>query len=141
MFRIGLFLLIILCYAVALFISSISNKVSQNYHYREKFECLLFSMRKVKTSATFSVSNIEELRQSNRVAAISPHMDNNTRITSSEIGFIEEYGLLMNIVPSSILFDIHVNFKLYSSHVILSKLIPNEDQWGTKAFSYQRDVW
>ena len=141
MFRIGLFLLIILCYAVALFISSISNKVSQNYHYRDKFECLLFSMRKVKTSATFSVSNIKNSRNNNQVAAVSPHMDNSTRITSSEIGFIEEYGLLMNIVPSSILFDIHVSFKLYSSHVILSKLIPNEDQWDTKAFSYQRDVW
>ena len=136
-----IFLLIILCYAVALFISSISNKVSQNYHYRDKFECLLFSMRKVKTSATFSVSNIKNSRNNNQVAAVSPHMDNSTRITSSEIGFIEEYGLLMNIVPSSILFDIHVSFKLYSSHVILSKLIPNEDQWGTKAFSYQRDVW
>ena len=141
MFRIGLFLLIILCYAVALFISSIYNKVSQNYHYRDKFECLLFSMRKVKTAATFSVSNIKELRQNNQVAAISPHMDNNTRIASSEIGFIEEYGLLMNIVPSSILFDIHVNFNLYSSHVILSKIIPNEDPWRRKAVAYQRDVW
>lgn len=141
MFKFCLSIYILICFPASLLIFLISDEIYRIENVSDIVECHFLSRGRTKTSATFSVSNIKNSRNNNQVAAVSPHMDNSTRITSSEIGFIEEYGLLMNIVPSSILFDIHVSFKLYSSHVILSKLIPNEDQWDTKAFSYQRDVW
>lgn len=98
-------------------------------------------MSKVKIAHTSFVPSITTTWNHNQVASVSSQLDKTTRNTLNEIGFIEEYGLLMTNVSSSSLFDIFANFKLHSSYVILTKLFPHEDQWFTKDFYYQRDVW
>ena len=68
-------------------------------------------------------------------------METDTGIVYNETGVIKEYGLLMNVVPSSILFDIPLNFQLGSPCVILTKRISEEDPWYNTAFTYQREAW
>ena len=141
MFRFDIVFFVLLCISAAVFISRVLDEFDRIYYIRDKVECRFLSLNKSKTVHASFVPGIRSTWNHNQVASVSSQIDKITRNTVNEIGFIEEYGLLMANVPSSNLVDIFTNFKLHSSYVILSKLIPHEDQWFTKDFYYQRDVW
>lgn len=141
MLRFVLVFFALLCISAAVFISRVLDEFDRINCIRGRVECRFLSLNKSKTAHTSFVPSIRSTWTHNQVASVSSHIDKTTRNTVNEIGFIEEYGLLMANVPSSNLVGIFANFKLHSSYVILSKLIPHEDQWFTKDFYYQRDVW
>lgn len=141
MFRFVLAFFVLLCISAAVFICRVLDDYYRIDNKRDNIECHFFSMNKVKTARTSFLPSIRSTWNHNHVASLSSYIDKTTRNTLNEIGFIEEYGLLMANVPSSNLVDIFANIKLHSSYVIFSKLIPHEDKWFTTDFHYQRDVW
>lgn len=141
MFRFELVFFVLLCISAAVFICRALDEFDRIYINRDKVECHFLSMSKVKSAHTSFVPGITTTWNHDQVASVSSQIVKTTRNTVNEFGFVEEYGLLMANVPSSNLVDIFANFKLHSSYAVLSKHIPHEDQWFTKDFYYQRDVW
>lgn len=141
MTRFNLFLSILLYYLACVLILRAFEECSRHCVAFVKLQCRLSSVSKRKSVADSIVTNVTDSWKDSQVTAMPTKMSASVRTAYDEAIFTGKFGLLMDVVPSSILFDVHASFRLYSSHVILSKRIPAEDQWYTKDFIYQRDSW
>ena len=63
--------------------------------------------------------------------------DNSNKIES----FHEEYGLLINTVPSKICHTIALPLQNNKKFLIISRILPYEQQWSTKTYDYERNIW
>ena len=141
MFRFVLLVLVLIFYSVCVLvfhISSLHFKSASVYH---EIHWRISQAQKRRNVANLVVTNTTNSWKDTQTTTVLPKVSHPIVVTNNEALFDGEYGLLINAVPSSILFDVHSSLKPSSSHVILSKRIPNEDPWYTKAFTYERDSW
>lgn len=141
MTKFTLVLYILLYYTAFVLIFRVSVDDSGNCLVSNKLQYRLLTGSKRKSAADSVVTNITDSWIDPQVTTIPTEMSANIRTAYDEALYNGEFGLLLNVVPSSILFGMHTNFKLYSSYVIWSRRIPTEDPWYTKSFIYQRDSW
>ena len=137
----NLFMSILLYYLACVLIFRAYEEYSRKCVAFVKLQCRLSSGSKRRSVVDSIVTNITDPWKDTQVTVMPTETIPSVRTAYDEAIFTGKFGLLMDVVPSSILFDVHASFRLYSSHVILSKRIPTEDQWYTKDFIYQRDSW
>lgn len=141
MSRLSYILYLLLYYSAFVLIFRSSADNYHSYFVNENFKSRSLNLYNRINTATSIVPSIAESSKTTQIFAIPPKMETDTGIVNNETGVIKEYGLLMNVVPSSILFDIPLNFQLGSPCVILTKRISEEDPWYNTAFTYQREAW
>lgn len=132
---------ILIFYSLLMLVLRFYEDIPVSYLIEERLSYrIVIASPKTTTEEPF-ISNVTESWKDIQVTSIPPTVNVPIVTTNDVTDFIEEYGLLLHVVPSSKLFDIRTSFQLHSSRVILSKLIPNEDVWYSKGFNYQRDIW
>ena len=141
MSRLSYILYLLLYYSAFVLIFRSSADNYHTYIVNENFKSRSLTLCNRINITTSIVPSIAESSKTIQIPAIPTKMDTDTGIVYNETGVIKEYGLLMNVVPSSILFDIPLNFQLGSPCVILTKRISEEDLWYKTAFTYQREAW
>ena len=139
--RLSYVLYLLLYYSAFVLIFRSSTDNYHSYFVNEKFKSRSLTLCNRINTATSIVPSIAESSKTIQIPAIPTKIDTDIGIANNETGVIKECGLLMNVVPSSILFDIPLNFQLGSPCVILTKRISEEDPWYKTAFTYQREAW
>lgn len=139
--RFVLLVFVLLYYSVCELVICFSSVYFNYVSVYEEIHCRFSHAQKIKSVATLVVANVTNSWKDPQITTVLPKVSNKTITTNSDAFFDGEYGLLINAVPSSILFEVHSSFQPFSSHVILSKRIPDEDRWYSKAFTYERDSW
>ena len=137
----GYILYILLYYSLFVYTYRSSEENYRMYTTNEKFKLQSLTLCKRIKGETYMASSSAKPNHSIPISSIPPRMDTYMRTAYDITGDNEKYELLMNVVPSSILFDIHVNFQLDSIYMVISKRIPEEDLWYKAAFTYQREAW
>ena len=106
----NLFLSILLYYLACVLIFRAYEEYSRKCVAFVKLQCRLSSGSKRRSVVDSIVTNITDPWKDTQVTVMPTETIPSVRTAYDEAIFTGEFGLLMDVVPSSILFDVHASF-------------------------------